>query len=113
MDFKYKGKKILINTLSCNYFEMGRGLMFRSRKNAHALMFDFKKHSREILHSMFVFFPFVAIWFDKNKIVGVKLIKPFRHFFRPQKSFTRIVEIPCNPRYHNQIKLLVGDQKSL
>ncbi len=113
ISFNYKGKRIEIDTMPCNYFEMGRGLMFRRKKNARALFFDFGKPSREVLHSFFVFFPFIAIWLDQNKVVDLKIIKPFRHFFRPNKPFTKIVEIPLNDKYKKQIKLLVGSLKKL
>ena len=84
--------------------------MFTSKKNAKALIFEFKSKSREPIHSFFGFFPFVVIWLDKsNKIIDLELVKPFRFFIRPKKSFSKLVEIPVNKKYMKIVKLLVGD----
>jgi uncharacterized membrane protein (UPF0127 family) len=88
---------------------MGRGLMFRFREKASVLLFDFGEDSREVLHSMFVFFPFIAIWLDKkNKIVDLKIVRPFKHWIRPKKSFRKIIEIPINKKYRREISMIVG-----
>ena len=67
--------------------------MFRSREKAPSLLFDFEGPSREILHSLFVFFPFVVIWFDENKIVDIKFVKPWKLYIVPKKSFDKFLEI--------------------
>ena len=98
---KHKNKKINLEVEKCNLFGMFRGLMFTRRENAQALLlFDFKKPLRMKIHSLFVFFPFVAVWLDdKNKVIELKAIKPWRFFVLPKKSFCKLVEIPVNEKY--------------
>jgi len=74
--FKYKGKEISLDVLECGFFERFRGLMFRKKEEANALLFDFKKSVNIPIHSFFVYFPFVAIWLDNDdKIVDLKIVK--------------------------------------
>lgn len=106
----FKGKKFEINLKMCNWFEKFSGLMFSKREKAQALLFDFKELTKIKIHSLFVFFPFVAIWLDdKNKIIDLKIVKSFNFFVSPGKSFCRLIEIPINKRYEKIIELLVGD----
>jgi uncharacterized membrane protein (UPF0127 family) len=108
--FIYNKKKFQIKAKLCNSFEKFFGLMFKNREKSVALLFEFKKPVNLKIHSLFVFFPFVAVWFDnKNKIVDLKMIKPFTPTISPKKSFSKLLEIPINKRYSEKIKLLVGD----
>ena len=87
MKLKLAGKKV-------RGFEKLIGLMFRTRKTM-PLVFEFKKDVRTSIHSMFVFFPFKVIWFDKDdNVVEERVVKPFRAFVRPKKPFRRFIEIP-------------------
>jgi len=71
------------------------GLMFKRRKYAEPLIFEFSKDTRTSIHSLFVFFPFKVIWFDKEEnIVEERIVKPFSLFIRPKKPFRRFIEIP-------------------
>ena len=106
----FEGKKFEIDVKICNWFGMFRGLMFRSRENSPALLFDFKRRTKMRVHSLFVFFPFVAIWLDaKNKIIDLRMVKSFNFSVSPGKSFCRFIEIPINKRYEKFVELLVGD----
>jgi len=96
----YKNKKFKINVKLCNWMGRITGLMFTQREKAEALLFDFKKPVKYGFHSIFVFFPFVAIWLDdKNKILDVKVVKPFNRNLSPRQFFVRVIEIPMNKRY--------------
>ena len=107
VSFNYKGRKISIDLESCRNF--GIGLMFKS-KNTRALLFDFKGKTREVITSLFVFFAFVAVWLDdKNKVLDVKVVKPFRFAIFPKKSFNKLVEIPINGNYSKEVALLDED----
>ncbi len=93
-----------MNLKPCTNFAIG--LMFKSR-NTSALLFDFKRETREAITSLFVFFPFVAIWLDaKSKVLDVQAIKPFRFAIFPKKPFQKLVEIPINNKYKKEIGLL-------
>jgi len=107
-------KRLEIDLKICNWFGMFRGLMFRSRENSPALLlFDFKKPLRMKIHSCFVFFPFVALWLDdKNKVVDLKIIRPFTLMVYPKKSFYKLVEIPLNKKYEKIVKTLCSQLHS-
>jgi len=110
VSFSYKNKQFEIMVKNCNLFEKFFGLMFIRKRKAQALLFEFKKPTKIKIHSFFVFFPFVAIWLDReNKIIDFKIIKPFNLAISHKKQFKRLVEIPINERYSGIVKLLVGD----
>ena len=112
MEINLGKKKIKIDLKTCNYFEKFSGLMFVRREKAKALLFNFKKPVRIAIHSYFVFFPFVAIWLDKkNKILELKIVKPFTLITCPKKSFYKLVEIPINQNYKDIVKVIVDKRK--
>lgn len=103
----YKNRRVNVDLKVCNYFERFLGLMFTKRKKAKALLFDFKKSVKIPIHSFFVFFPFIAIWLDsKNKILDLKVIKPFRFCVCPNNSFSKLIEVPINVEYNNVAEVL-------
>ncbi len=103
--FNLNGKKFKFDAEICEGLKAGRGLMFKS-KNTNALLFEFDNQSKTPLTSLFVFFPFVAVWLDGERIVDIRLIKPFKPLIRTKKRFNRILEIPVNHRYKREIKFL-------
>ncbi len=108
----YKGKKIIINARKCSPIMEAVGLMFSRREKAEALLFDFSGRGEYMLHSFFVFFPFLAVWLDgKNRISEIMVVMPFSFGIKPKKRFSKIVEIPINRRYKEIIKKLVGKRK--
>jgi len=110
ISFDYRGKKFSFDAKICRFFDTILGLMFKSRKNAQALLFKFDKSSRITIHSFFVFFPFVVAWFDsKGKIIEIRKIKPFTPFVSIKKPHSMIIEIPINKKYNDIVKFLVGD----
>ena len=96
-----QGRSIIIEDLKkCNAFNKFIGLMFKRREKAAPLLFDFAKESRHAIHSFFVFFPFLAIWLDKNnKIAEYKVVYPFVPLVTPAKEFSKLIEIPLNEKY--------------
>jgi len=94
---KYRNKKINLLTEDCNIFRKFSGLMFSRREKTGILLFDFKEKQKIAIHSFFVFYPFIAVWLDKkNKIVDLKIVKPFAFCVSPKKSCFKLVEIPIN-----------------
>lgn len=76
------------------------GLMFSRRERAKILLFKFRKPGKLAIHSLFVFYPFLAIWRNSDgKIMETKIVKPFSGYVCPQKSFSSFVEIPLNRKY--------------
>lgn len=108
----YKKKRINLDVMKCQGIELARGLMFRKRENAPALLFNFGRKIRVSLTSLFVFFPFYALWLDsKNKVIRVEKIRPFVPIIQADKSFNKIVEIPMNRKYSKIIKILDGGKR--
>ena len=81
--------------------------MFKQWENARALLFEYEKPVLMKIHSLFVFFPFVAIWLDKkNKIIQIKEVKPFTFSVSAKNDFSKLVEMPINKKYKEKIKAL-------
>ena len=72
------------------------GLMFSQREKAPRLLFNFKKSVKLSIHSLFVFYPFVAVWLHRGNIIDIKKIKPFKISIKPDQSFDQLLEIPIN-----------------
>jgi len=105
----YKKNKFFIDAKVCNDFEKFSGLMFLRGEKAKALLFEFKKSKKIKIHSLFVFFPFIALWLDdKNKIVDLQIVKPFRFSVSSIRPFSKLIEIPFNSKYKNIWNLLIS-----
>jgi len=105
---KIKNKNIEILARKCNSFQKLSGLMFKTSKTM-PLLFEFKDSSQAI-HSFFVFFPFYAIWLDKNnRIIEIKKVKPFTLAVKPSKPFSKLLEIPINEKYAGILRILTHD----
>ena len=95
-NFKYKGENFSMDVKRCkSVFSKATGLMFR--KKSKPLLFVFNRPTRQSIHSFFCQ-PFVAIWFNNNKIVEVKIVKPRIFSVKPKKRFNLILEIPINDK---------------
>ena len=104
--FKYKRKRICLDVDKCQGLNQGIGLMFKRREKARALLFDFKRPTRQPIHSFFMSFPFIALWLnDEDNVVEIKIFKTFR-VYMPKKRFVRMLEIPLNSKYQREVKLL-------
>ena len=104
-NFKYKCKNFYIDVEECdNYFSRARGLMFR--KKSKPLLFIFGKQTKQAIHSFFCI-PFVAVWFDGNDIIDIKIVKPWVAFIKPKKKFNKLLEIPINSNSLDSLKFLI------
>jgi uncharacterized membrane protein (UPF0127 family) len=104
---KHKKKRIKLTAEDCNSFRKFSGLMFSRSEKAKILLFDFKRKQNIAIHSFFVFYPFVAIWLDeKNKIVELKVVKPFKPYISSKKSAFKLIEIPINSKNNRILSLL-------
>ena len=105
---KDHNKKIKINLKKTGLFTRGSGLMFRT-KNTDNLLFEFGKDVRISITSFFVFFPFLAIWLDKNNnVVDKKIVKPFILSIKPRNKFRKIIEVPLRENTEDIIKFFLG-----
>jgi uncharacterized membrane protein (UPF0127 family) len=85
--------------------------MFSRRKNAKALLFEFKKPTKMAIHSYFVFFPFAAVWLNKNnEVVDFRRVKPFEFRISPSEKFVKLIEIPETLAY-NFLKFPTGKER--
>lgn len=88
------------------------GLMFTSRKKARPLLFDFKKQTNMAIHSLFVFFPFLAIWLDENnRVIEFRKVNPFTFSVSPSRSYSKLIEVPLNGQYPGILEILVDYRK--
>jgi len=110
MIIKYNSKNIEIpNVKKVSKLGEARGLMFRGKEKCPALLFEFNKPTKMKIHSFFVFFRFAAVWLDdKNKIIDLKIVKPFRLSVSCKKPFYNLIEIPLSRRYQKEIRFLLG-----
>jgi len=98
MKIYYKKRAIDIDVRKVSFFEEFYGLMFRTSR-AKNLLFDFFNYNRISLHSLFVFFPFLAVWLDeKNNVLDFKIVRPFTLSVKPRMQFKKFIEIPLNLR---------------
>ncbi len=104
ISIKYKKKRIIFDAENCNLFRKFSGLMFSRREKARILLFNFKDKQKIAIHSFFVFYPFIAVWLNKkNKIVDLKIVKPFTPCVSPKKSCYKLVEIPINLKNKKEV----------
>ena len=102
-NFQFNGKRFDLEVEECKtIFEKTRGLMFK--RNSKPLLFYFNKETREPIHSFFCK-SFFAIWFDGDKVVDAKLVKPWKFSVRPKQKFDRLLEVPSG---QNAFSILDG-----
>lgn len=110
----YKGKRFLLKVKRVSFFGRIRGLMFR-KKYSQELLFDFFRECKEPIHSLFVFFPFLALWLnERNEILEYRIVKPFTLSVKPKRSFYRLIEIPLSmEKFENSelVNFLVGKER--
>ena len=104
--FNYKNRKVKIDAKPCSFFSLG--LILKTR-NTIPCIFEFEKPTNFKISSLFVFFPFIAVWLDgKNKVIDIQKIEPFTISARSKKPFTRLIEIPINKKYNKLAKSLIS-----
>jgi len=110
----YKKKRIKIIAEDCNILQKFIGLMFSSKNKAKILLFNFKRRQGIRIHSFFVFYPFVAVWLDKkNKVVDLKIVKPFTFCVSPKRKCLKLVEIPMSHQYKKIIKRISPTRRNI
>jgi len=95
------------------FLAKGRGLMFR-RAIGEDEAFVFAESRENIgltsIHMFFVFFPIAVVWLDaEKKVVDIKLARPFRPYYAPQRPAQYFVE--CHPSVMDKVQ--IGDRLEL
>lgn len=104
MNIKINKKNLFIeNVEKASWLKNFTGLMFKG-ENANPILFNIPNSP---IHSLFCK-PFLAIWFNKGKIIDIKFINSVKLSIKPKKSFTHLLEIPYNHKYQLLIKKLLG-----
>jgi uncharacterized membrane protein (UPF0127 family) len=94
---KTTGKKVCasFDTLETPMARM-RGLMFRAKPENLLFVFDGGKErhaSACAIHSLFVFFPFSAIYLDARKrVMDSRVCSPFTTFMKPKRDAAYLLE---------------------
>lgn len=100
--FNFGKSKLNVEVNKVGLLMSGFGLTFKTR-NTKNLLFIFRKPSRIALTSLFVFFPFVAVWLDENKnVIETKIIKPFTLSIKPKHNSKYLIELPLN-KYNSKV----------
>jgi uncharacterized membrane protein (UPF0127 family) len=95
--FSFQEKKYDIDVDVCDtILKRAIGLMFK--RKSKPLLFIFKKETRQPIHSFFCI-PFIAIWFNKGKVVDIKKVMPWKPYIKPNKNFDSFLEIPSSSKY--------------
>lgn len=97
MKVNYRGKEIEIPVRKLEKWEMGLGLMFRSRESKN-LLFEFSSPKRRAIHSYFVFFDFLAVWIRGGRVLECRVVRPFTFSAVPKEKFDTLIEIPVDKR---------------
>lgn len=107
----YKGKRLKLDAEDCNLLQKVTGLMFSIREKAEILLFRFNKKQKIRIHSVFVLYPFIAVWLDdKNRIADMKIVKPFNLSVSPKQPAFSLVEIPLNKKNKKIAEALITDE---
>lgn len=93
----FKKIKFKLNCVILPKWAYGIGLMFNKKSKAKPLLFAFNS-SNQSIHSLFVNFPFYAVWMDKNfNILEIKKVKPWKFSIKCRREFDYLLEIPLVP----------------
>ncbi|MFB6246809.1 MAG: hypothetical protein ABEI74_04430 [Candidatus Pacearchaeota archaeon] len=105
---EFKGKNLEIEAYKLSFFGMGLGLMFSSLRKAKPLLFDLEDSRKWLIHSLFVFFPFLAVCLNsRSEVVDYKVVRPFSFSVSSGKSFSRLLEVPLKNDYKNFLENFV------
>lgn len=111
MKVYFKKKEIEIPVKRVSFFGRFFGLMFKS-SGAENLLFEFEDDVNTRITSLFVFFPFLAVWLDaEDKVLDVKIVKPFTLSIFPKRPFRKLVEITFNSENREILGNLVEKRK--
>ena len=107
-------KKICFEVKVVPFWYEGFGLMFKNKKNAKPLLFDYAFSTRMSIFSFFIPFNFLAVWINKdNKIIELKIVKPNTPKVKPNKKFKKLIEIPMTKNYQNVTSFIFNNSDKM
>lgn len=97
--------KIINYELADSFFSRARGLMFRF--SPKTILFIFPKEGIHPIHSLFVFFPFDAVYLDAQMRVTeiFRSVPPFTLLISPKKPAKYLLELPAGDAEKLSIKV--------
>lgn len=111
--FFFRNVEFIAEVRYARGFRRAFGLMFRSA-NCDVLCFDFDTDVGFQITSLFVFFPFLAIWLDgKNKVIDFTIVRPFTFSVRQPKRFRKLLEVPVNGKNQFLVDFFVDKQRKI
>ena len=87
-----------MEVVKTGFFRRGLGLMFRISRTDNLLFDISSKSASKLLTAWFVFFPFLVLWINGNKVVDFRFVRPFEAFIDTTKGFSSIIELPLNKK---------------
>ena len=104
-NIKQNNKRITIKRLN-NFFQKSIGFMFHFNKN-QIMIFSFNKLINYSITNLFVFISLDLIFLDEDyRVMEIK--KEFRSFslyYKPQKKYKYLIEIPSSLSLFDKIKI--------
>jgi len=83
------------------------GLMFSKKNN---LLFVFDSEKRTSLHMLFVFYPILVLFLDKNRrVIEKKILKPFT-FYNPKNPAKYVLEFGDEKAFNNFKNIRTGER---
>lgn len=108
---KFEGKTRRFEVETASEFGKATGLMFRISTTS-PLLFGFKNKTNLAIHSFFVFFPFLAVWLDKEfNVTEMKKVNPFSFHIKPKEKYFYLLEIPFNLKYRKTLEFFFQKNK--
>ncbi len=90
--------------LADDIFSRAHGLMF-SKDNKKTIFFVFEKEGKNPIHSIFVNYPFYAIYLDKNKKVNeIIKVRPYSFYIENKRPAKYLLE-----SFNLKLKIKIGD----
>jgi uncharacterized membrane protein (UPF0127 family) len=106
-----KNKKSFIVRVVPFWYE-GFGLMFKSKKKAKPLLFNYNFSTKMSIFSLFIPFDFLAVWLDKeNNLIEYRVVKPREDNIFPNKKFRKLIEIPITENYKSIVDFILKNNK--
>jgi len=105
---KLEGREIEISEITkAEGLKKFTGLMFKSQSKAKALLFEFRKPTKNSIHSLFCPDFLLISLDDNNKILEHKFVFSNKFRIKLEKEYYKLLEIPLNEKYAQVTKFFL------